>query len=167
MMIIKKIKENKGFVLLFAMMISAIILAVALGGMNIAENEVAFSISGKDTNDAFFAADTGAECAMYFDRPTVNEAFGTLATPQTATSLVCAGNTVTIAAGPPTEKWTFNLNDIGNGGGSCAMITVDKTNSLNTTPPTIEISSIGVNESNCGSLSGNYFERELDVTYQQ
>src|SRR3989344_7795571 len=60
--------SGSGFVILFAVMISSIILAIALGVSNIAFKEIKFSTSVKDTNDAFFAADTGLECALFNDK---------------------------------------------------------------------------------------------------
>ena len=58
-MIILKIKKNKGFVLIFAVTLAAILLSIALGISQIALKEIKFGTSAKDTNDAFFAADTG------------------------------------------------------------------------------------------------------------
>lgn len=63
-----KKKKNEGFVILFAVTISSILLAIALGISNIAIKEVKFSTSAKDTNDAFFAADTGIEYVLFHDK---------------------------------------------------------------------------------------------------
>ena len=66
----KKTKKNKerGFVILFAVTLSSIILSIALGVANIALKEASFSTSARSTNNAFLAADTGAECALFHDR---------------------------------------------------------------------------------------------------
>lgn len=61
-------KNEKGFVILFAVMISSMLLAIALGVANISLNEIKFGTSAKETNDAFFAADIGAECMLYNDK---------------------------------------------------------------------------------------------------
>lgn len=60
-----KIKKDKGFVVLFAITLSAIFFSVALGVSNIALKQSKFSISAKETNDAFFAADSGVEYYYY------------------------------------------------------------------------------------------------------
>jgi len=65
---IKEIKKNKGFVILFVVTLSSILLAIALGAANIALKEIKFGTSAKDTNNAFFAADTGAELALFNDK---------------------------------------------------------------------------------------------------
>jgi len=67
-MMVKKIKKNRGFVVLFAVTISSILLAIALGVASIAVNEVKFGTSVRDTNDAFFAADSGIEQALFNDK---------------------------------------------------------------------------------------------------
>src|ERR1035437_11163940 len=66
------IKKNKGFVILFAVTLSALLLSIALGVANVAFREAKFNTSAKDTNNAFFAADTGAECALYYDKSTMS-----------------------------------------------------------------------------------------------
>jgi len=56
----KKFQYKKGFVVLFAVMLSSIILAITIGIANISIREIKFSTGAKDTNNAFFAADAGA-----------------------------------------------------------------------------------------------------------
>jgi|SRR3989338_11705082 len=63
----KNIKKEKGFVILFAVLISSVVLLIALGIANIASNENILSSSAREAQNAFFAADTGAECALYWD----------------------------------------------------------------------------------------------------
>ena len=43
--------------------------------MNISLKEIKFGTSARDTNDAFFAADTGAECALFNDKSTQTNFF--------------------------------------------------------------------------------------------
>ena len=63
----KKIKKDRGFVLLFAVTLAAIFLSIALGISQVALKENNFSTSAVDTNNAFFAADSGAEQVLYND----------------------------------------------------------------------------------------------------
>ena len=65
----QKNTKNRGFVILFAVTISSILLALAIGVANIALKEVKFNTSAKDTNNAFFAADTAIEYALFQDKP--------------------------------------------------------------------------------------------------
>lgn len=60
--------QEKGFVVLFTILISSIVLLMALGITSIATKEVTLSIQSRDAAKAFFAADAGMECALYQDR---------------------------------------------------------------------------------------------------
>jgi len=57
--------RNTGFVLLFTILVSSIILLVALGISGISYRETILSSEASGGAEAFFAADTGAECGLY------------------------------------------------------------------------------------------------------
>jgi len=61
-------KTKKGFVILYTVLISSIILAIALGISSISLGETILSSTAKEGNISFFAADAGVECALYHDR---------------------------------------------------------------------------------------------------
>ena len=169
-MIIKKIKINKGFVLLFAVVISSIILAIALGVANIAFREVSFSVSGKDANDAFYAADTGAECALYFDKGlSAHQAFP-YTSPGGGFSIInCANRSIGFSNPPPGAVMTSSFSippPLGNPGGPCANVTVVKDTSG--AIPTVTITSDGSNNSkdpNACFPGTNSVSREIQVSY--
>lgn len=56
-----------GFVLLYAVMTSTIILAVGVSIISIALKQLSISTLGRESQYAFYAANTGAECALYWD----------------------------------------------------------------------------------------------------
>ncbi len=152
----KNIKKNKGFALLFAVMISSIILAIALGVATISYKEVKFSTSAKDTNDAFFAADTGAECALYYDRiDPANNAFD----PLFSGPMNCNGLSITLGGSDPT--WNFIVSQLGDNKNGCAIVSVNKSD-----PNSTSIVSKGYNNggSNCIATE-NTVEREIDLNY--
>lgn len=135
----KNQNKNKAFVILFAVTISSIILAIALGVANISFREMRFSTSVKDSNNAFFAADSGLEFVLMNDKypPIVDYPVG-------ATSYE-------------------NIFGLDSAGRSCARVAITKT-----TTSTTVISkgfSAGVNNSGVCSPSGNSVERELRATY--
>jgi hypothetical protein len=167
-MIIQKIKKNiafrikekyqKGFALLFAVLLSSIILAIAIGVTSISLNEINFGTSGKDAGDAFFAADTGAECALFYDSSTpANNAFTGTA------QMSCAGNVISPAQTSPLVS-TFVVSGLGSSGNACAMVTVDKSNPGGTTAIVSKGYNKGGNGGSCEPGS-NSVERELDVNY--
>lgn len=66
--------NQKGFVALFTVLIVSVILAMAIGIASISLKEIVLSSSATEGSKAFYAADSGIECALYYDR--VNPAQG-------------------------------------------------------------------------------------------
>ncbi len=155
-MIKEKVKKNKGFVILFAVMISSIILAITLAVANIALKEIKFGTSAKDTNDAFFAADAGAECVLFNDKSSSNS----FKQEGGSGTVECFGGTFILNGAYP--LWSFVLSGLGSEVKSCAKVTVDKS-ALTT------IVSKGYNDG--GNIVGsciqgpNSVERQLEISY--
>ena len=61
------IKNKKGFTLLFAVLVSVLVLAIGTSMINIALKQIILSGSGRESQFAFYAANTGVECALYWD----------------------------------------------------------------------------------------------------
>ncbi|MFZ2151798.1 MAG: pilus assembly PilX N-terminal domain-containing protein [Minisyncoccia bacterium] len=72
----KIIEGKKGFVLAFSLLISSIVLVLALGIFNILLKQIILTSSAKDSQIAFYAADAGAECALYWDTHTSRDPSG-------------------------------------------------------------------------------------------
>src|ERR1035437_4257966 len=134
--IILKVKKNRGFVILFAVTLAALLLSIALGVANIALKEIKFGTSARDTNDAFFAADSGVEKALFNDKTTGFYPTGS------STNLIVSG--------------------LGSAGQSCANVTVDKTASPTVT---ITARGYNIGNALCNSTNPNRVERELKTTY--
>jgi len=65
---LKTRKINKaGFTLFVAMVVSSLLLAVGFSISNIILKQLLLAGSGKDSQVAFYAADSGAECAQFWD----------------------------------------------------------------------------------------------------
>lgn len=62
-----KMRQQRGFTLLLAALVSSIVLAVGAAIFGIAQKQVLLSAIGRDSQFAFYAADTAAECALYWD----------------------------------------------------------------------------------------------------
>ncbi|KKP85726.1 hypothetical protein A3B84_00400 [Candidatus Nomurabacteria bacterium RIFCSPHIGHO2_02_FULL_35_13] len=153
----KNKKNEKGFVILYAVMISSMLLAISLGVANISLKEINFGTSAIDTNNAFFAADTGAECALFNDKST-ESVFVESSSP----TITCNGNSIT-ANESPALYWSFIISGLGNSGNACAVVTVDKTDPAITT-----IISKGYNvggDTSCVSTDSNRVERQLELNY--
>lgn len=101
---------NKGFTIFFAMLVAALALSIGLAIYDLTVRELALSATATQSQYAIYAADTGAECALYWDAkaPPLNGApsiFGT-STP-TATNWPATGggtytcNNLDITTVPP------------------------------------------------------------------
>lgn len=63
----KKIKNQKGYALLFTIMIISVITVITAGLINATTKQLILSSLAKDSQVAFYQADTAADCAFYFD----------------------------------------------------------------------------------------------------
>ena len=63
----KKPFSKAGFTLFVAMIVSSLLLAVGFSIGNIILKQLLLAGSGKDSQVAFYAADSGAECAQFWD----------------------------------------------------------------------------------------------------
>lgn len=168
------LKSNKkGFVVLFAVVLASIILSVSLGVANIAYKELIFTTSAKNSNDAFYAADTGAECALYYDQKSTVSATGNVFAFGQATSDVateCGGKAVDLNSGSGTQAdpWTFYLFPIGPSGKACAKVSLWKDDSVIPTVTTIDARGYNVYDvvsPNCSFSGANRVERHIQLTY--
>lgn len=70
-----KLKENRkkrGFTLFIAMIVTTLILGIGFSIGNIILKELNLTATGKRSQIAFYAADSIAECALYWDRKDVD-----------------------------------------------------------------------------------------------
>jgi len=81
-----KRSESAGFTLLLAALVASITLAIGAAIYGIAIKELNLSSIGRDSQFAFYAADSAAECALYYD---INKAIFSTTTPPT--EVTCDG----------------------------------------------------------------------------
>lgn len=120
--------KTKGFALFYAVVIVGVISIVTFSVSKITLSEVQLSILGKRSQQAFFAADTGLECALYLDTKKA------LFIPQDILDEIdydildseCAGNSVarTRVEIEGEEVFTFYIDNLENN--TCAKVTVTK-----------------------------------------
>ncbi len=61
------LRAQRGFTLLLAALVASIVLSVGAAIFGIAQKQLTLSALGRDSQFAFYAADTAAECALYWD----------------------------------------------------------------------------------------------------
>ncbi len=183
-------KNQKGFALLFAVLTSSVLLAIGVSIFNLTVKELALSASGRESQFSFYAADTGAECALYWDfkgtdvfatstegrtpSPSAPDCVDTQG--QAAQTIDVTTFPTAIIAHTPTSATTrFSLSipntDInGLPAPYCATVTVTKTYNSSTGAIDTSIDSRGYNVGSisnglCQSTDPNRVERALKVTY--
>lgn len=67
-----KVQKTKGFTLFLALIVASLLLAIGFSLSTIILKQLVFANSGKESQLAFYAADSGAECALYWDRKGVD-----------------------------------------------------------------------------------------------
>jgi hypothetical protein len=167
--------KNRGMTLFIAVVVMGVLLFVSFAVVNVAIKGSLFASSGRDSQVAFYAADAGLECALYWDaKPATGSAF---ATSTSGSPIDCSGSSISNGqaipgsvlptliggggSGNPTSIFYFTLNQGLNPMTSCAIVTVDKyyTGSNLIT----HIKSKGYNT--CDTTNPRRVERGIEVTY--
>ncbi|OHB24236.1 MAG: hypothetical protein A2542_02530 [Parcubacteria group bacterium RIFOXYD2_FULL_52_8] len=142
----KTFHKQNGYALLFAILVTSILLSAGLGISNIIFKELQLSAIGKQSTISFYAADTGIECAYYWERHAPTGVLGMTSTfPKNADEVValaggsarCAGadivskflggtpnNSVLATSDHATTTFTLELDSFV--GRPCALVTVEK-----------------------------------------
>jgi Tfp pilus assembly protein PilX len=110
----KKYPKQKGFVILFTILISVIILMIGLGIFSIATRETVLSGTAREAQFAFYAADAGVECALYAETLDVFNSSGN------GGQFPCGAISVT-AVGPNTFTFDVLIDTVNK---TCAHVTV-------------------------------------------
>lgn len=159
--------------LFIAVVVMGILLFLSFAVMNITLKGTIFSSSGRDSQYAFYAADAGLECAIYWDSRFDPSKFATSTSGGAGSPISCAGSSIvnsaaipgtttpTLIGGTvanPTSVFYFNLNYGVNPLPFCAVVTVTKN-----TNGTTYIKSRGYNT--CSTSDARRVERGIEVTY--
>ena len=168
-MIYNNIKNNKGYTLLFAVLVSALVLSVGISILNIGKKEFLLASSARESVTAFYAADTGIECAAFYDSDPQNQ-FVNVNYPGgfSANSINCGILTVDsymIQSGAGQDTFTFDMKLENN---SCAIVEVIKiTWPVNTTNIRSSGYNMGWNDGTkrCTTPSPRRVERVLYYSY--
>jgi hypothetical protein len=178
-------QSRKGFAMLFAVLVSSVLLSIGASIFNLTLKELILSSSGRESQFAFYAADTGIECALYWDFKaatpstmfaTSSESVGTwrnniidLQSPAAscvgidlAPSFKAPLSTTGSSAVTRFELTIPNTDPQGGPAPYCAIVTVTK--SVAGLTSTV-IESRGYNTA-CDSNDQSRIERALKVTYE-
>lgn len=173
--------KNRGFTLLFAVLTASVLLSLALVIFSQMYKTLLLSSASKESLAAFYAADSGAECALYWDLK--HEPIATFPDSIFATStgsadyrgsdsITCNGQKfnkswiVNKSSNPATTNFDLYFNDDGVSPPEvfptegCTKVVVSKTENSGIIITTIESRGYNI----CGS-SPRKVERAIRVTY--
>src|SRR3989344_3375071 len=151
----QNVQSEKGFTILFAVLTASLLLAIGISIFNVTYKELLLSSSARDSQSAIYAADTGVECALYWDK---NNYFAT-GTGQRA--IQCAGqNSVFLTYPTLPATSTFGLEFLEEGNTKpCVVVSVGKYDD----PTRTILISRGYNT--CDTTNPRRVERTLRVSY--
>jgi hypothetical protein len=170
-------KNNRGFALIVAVILSGVAAAVTVTLTTLAYKSLVLSSTAKESQYAFYAADSALECALFWDNGSdkpngiQGSAFKYAASPSPVTihcpvTIDSATEITLVGSSPDSETseyrsgW-FSVNDA-----RCAQIIVYKGNSSN---PTTKLYANGVNKScaefSASTNSSRTVERGLKASY--
>ena len=111
--------NERGFTLLLSALIVSIVLAIGASISGLAQKELTLSSIGRDSQFAFYTADSGAECALYWD---VRHQIFSVENPPD--KLKCGGQeaSITTESNPPSTNFRFRYDS----NGYCADVLVSK-----------------------------------------
>jgi hypothetical protein len=162
-----KINKTAGFTLFIALVIASTLLLVSVGIVNLAVRGALISSIAKESQNAFYAADTGVECALYWDvkNPGRNASAFVPASVQNincnGTTLVHGSTLIRTRLGNNATS-TFSINFANFSETYCATVSVAKVQTGAVVVTKIE--SKGYNKS-CTTSDPRRVERAVRVTY--
>ncbi len=120
----KSIAHNKGIALLMAVIITTTLMLVSFALSHISLKELLLSHAGQESQVAFYAADTGIECALFWDTKNPDDELGLSAfATSTASTIRCNRNIISATSDdvPSIPNPTPTL--VGGGGNANATST--------------------------------------------
>src|SRR3989344_4914653 len=143
--------KNKGFTLFISIIVMGTLFLAAAGVIGLAVRQALISASGRESQRAFYVADTGLECALYWD---VQNSSGISAFSTSTGSVINCNNQNMTVGGTSVSTFTLNLNP----DPFCATVTVAKNDNGST-----RIESKGYNT--CDTSNPRRVERAVRATY--
>lgn len=155
--------SRRGFTVLFAVLVSTIVLAIGASIANKAMRQSIFTTSARDSHKAFYSANSALECALYWDNRGSNVFPTSTSASFLGSSVTCNGETILLPAGggglttfTETEAVTRLAFTRSN---NCPTLTITKKIS----PRTTQIEARGYNT--CTSSDPRRVERGLRASY--
>jgi len=148
----KYIHNNRGITIYIAVTITAALILVSFAIINITLKQIALSGAGRDSQAAFYAADSGIECALYWNlRNPTSPGMSAFATSTPLQNINCNNTPIVVSRIGATSTFTMLFAQP-----YCAKVTVAKINASTT------IESRGYNT--CSTTNVRRVERAILVS---
>ena len=163
----RNLPPNRGFAMLFSVRVSSLLVVIGLSIFSITLKELTISTSARESQIAFYAANSGLECALRWDNLNghgLRSAFASTSDDITSAKSVRAFcNTVRIneTTSSATTEFEFKVNNPNTLNGPCAKVKIVKIPGSPVGKMTTVIESRG---KNICDASGRRVERGLKAT---
>lgn len=148
-------KTNRGFALVFTVLIVSLILSLALTIADVSYRQSVLSNLARDSQAAFYQADAGLECGLYYDLTKISFPKGSKQK-DVPTTLTCGLMTLNLDKGLSTDDYFAYAPDASTAG-TCFKIVFDKRDAI--------ARSVESSGYNLCSDNPRQVERTLSVTY--
>lgn len=143
-----KKNNNKGYTLLFAVLVSSLVLSVGISILTISKKEFLLSTAARESTKAFYAADAVLECMVYHAKNPVNDIYQ-LATTTSGGVINCMGEDYNVSYDEDSGEYTANFDILvripgTEGKPPCAIVSIVRSFDEDDLPVT-EIESSGYN----------------------
>jgi Tfp pilus assembly protein PilX len=156
----KRPTHTRGFTLLLAALVSSLVLILGVSIFELVQRQVSLSGLGRDSQFAFYAADTAAECALYWD---IRFGYFSSSTPSVTPSCDAVNwSDVSGSVGSLPYTIAFRIENLFGANGNCADVSVTKS----ATSPRTRIHADGYSAP-CSQIndSGRVLQRSVELRY--
>jgi len=113
---------HKGYTLLFAVLLSSMVLSISVSVLNLARKEIILSSSARESSAAIYIADGAIDCAVAYDNA---QKFNS----EADETIVCDSLSIPVKFTTPAasyNRYTFYVSDKQGIDSPCARVTVDR-----------------------------------------
>lgn len=154
------IRSRRGFTLLIALIFSSVVLVVGLALADIAYKQVVLSSAARNSQVAFYRADSALECALYYDQQFA--AFNTLA----SLSITCESQSISVQKSSLSDGGVLSTFTVPcAGGGQSGSVSIYKQNSQTCSASGAKNCLYASGYNNCSISDPNRFERAIKAIY--
>ncbi len=149
-----KNKKTSGFTLLTAIVVTSMLLLVSFVVADVALKQLVLTYSGQQSQYAFYNAETGVECAQYWDLKAPGASQFT-APSDSNPAITCGGQTISSDSEPAIPTAPLSQPSEIGGGAPATNVAVGQTATQSSTLGSGPVASLAVDDNTDGAYGGN------------